>query len=583
MINAINQRTQSNNKVAKTSHKSPRMFEHTKHQEQMNYTRNTLALISLLLLLIGCNNTVHQTSTIEVERTEHDELIAEIIARHLATNEWIMIDANSMIVELYNTNSNLPVWSSDGALTAQSLAFIETLNNSRAYGLEPSYYTCHALNAISDSLFEISNDEIRHQLLAEVDLLLTNAYFHFATDIRHGILNEETLEHVWKKELLEVNLVTTLAESMNSETLISTLLALQPNNTFYTDLQLALSLFVETHDLDFMPQEVPNFRDDSLESYALAQQILLANGYLDSSLVNEDSALFNAIELFQIHHGLNADGLIGTNTALALSMSNMQRYHNAATTLERWRWNNAPEGDHLFANIPGFHVMAIENGQIALDLHVIVGTTWNQTPELVDEMEYMEVYPFWYVPKSIAVGEILPKVKTDSTYLASRGFKVLDKNRNIVNPDNIDWANLNAGNFDYRFRKDGGYTNDLGFIKFMFPNENNVYMHDTPNRALFENDIRAYSHGCVRVQDPFALADYLLEKDEHVMTRDSLDTFVANKQRTVVTLSINVPVYIGYYTCEADKDFNLYFFSDIYGRNEPLVQSMFGLQNQPIQ
>lgn len=543
----------------------------------MNIIKTLCSTTLLVFALTGCNNSVlNSTGTPDVVRTEHDKLISEQIALQVTTDTWKNDEAASLITKFYTNTEHMPAWSSDAKLTDDALKLIDLINEAEAFGLQSEFYGSERVLELEESIANATNDEDRYPLLTQLDILLTDAYFHFGTDIRFGILDQETFERVWKKDQLDVDLVATLQNGINNKTVIASLLELQPDNNFYHDLQMALAKFVRTHNLEMEPVEVVNFREDSALSYQQATAALLASNYITDSIAANDSLLIESIKMFQAQHGLNADGLIGKNTAIALSMSNRERFENAAVTLERWRWNKAPEGDHLFVNIPGFHVMAVEDGNVALRLKVIVGTVLNQTPELTEEMEYMEVYPFWNVPYSIATKEMLPKIQADSTYLTERTFKVFDKQGNEVNPGNIDWENLNASNFDYKFRKDGGYANDLGLIKFMFPNTDNVYMHDTPGKGLFANDMRAYSHGCIRVQDPFLLAEYLLTRDEHIMNRDSLDNFVGRKVRKVVTLQENVPVYVAYYTCEADKDYNIYFFNDVYGRNTPYLEGMFG-------
>ena len=543
----------------------------------MNLIKNLCLTTLLVLALTGCNNSVHNSNgTADAIRTEHDELISEQIAEHMASGPWKNAEAASLITKFYSGTDNMPAWSSDAKLTDEAHDFIDLVTEAEAFGLLSEFYGSEKILELRESIPAAANDEERYPSLTELDLMLTDAYFHFGTDIRFGILDEETFERGWKKNKLDIDLVATLQDATANSTVIVSLLELQPDNNFYRDLQKALATFVQTHDLEMEPVEVFNFREDSTLSYQQATAALLASNYITDSIATNDSLLIESIKVFQAQHGLNPDGLIGKNTAIALSMSNMERFENAAVTLERWRWNTAPEGDHLFVNIPGFHVMAVEDDNVALQLRVIVGSLLNQTPELTDEMEYMEVYPYWHVPYSIATEEMLPKIKADSTYLANRTYKVFDTSGNEVNPENIDWENLTASNFDYKFRKDGGNANDLGLVKFMFPNADNIYMHDTPSRGLFVNDIRAYSHGCVRVQDPFLLAEYLLQRDEHVMNRDSLDSFVVRQERKVVTLQQNVPVYVAYYTCEADKDYNMYFFKDVYGRNTPYLEGMFG-------
>ena len=182
----------------------------------------------------------------------------------------------------------------------------------------------------------------------------------------------------------------------------------------------------------------------------------------------------------------------------------------------------------------------------------MVGKPDKNTPEINDEMEYMIIYPFWNLPYSISSKELLPKIQKDSTYLERNGYQVFTNKHKAIDNNTINWNTVTEENFNYKIRQNGGRTNSLGLVKFIFPNKNSVYFHDTPSKRYFKNDIRAYSHGCVRVQHPLELAEIILKEDKNEYNIDSVNTFIANKNHRRITLNKKIPVHILYFTCGTD-------------------------------
>jgi murein L,D-transpeptidase YcbB/YkuD len=261
-----------------------------------------------------------------------------------------------------------------------------------------------------------------------------------------------------------------------------------------------------------------------------------------------DRGLAGAIATFQSHHSINVDSALGKETIDALNVPATFRLGQIAANMERWRWLPRSFGSrYIFVNVPAFKLEAYDSGQKALEMRVIVGQEYEDkaTPVFADSMETVVFRPFWNVPPSIAAKEIFPK---GSDYLARENMEVVMENGQRA------------------VRQRPGPKNALGFVKFLFPNDFNIYLHDTPNHELFNKDVRAFSHGCIRLEKPDELAQWVLgwshDKVEQAM-REGADN-------RAVKLPRKIPVYITYFTTYFDNG-QLYFGNDLYHRDDKLV------------
>jgi L,D-transpeptidase YcbB len=241
--------------------------------------------------------------------------------------------------------------------------------------------------------------------------------------------------------------------------------------------------------------------------------------------------------------------------------------------LERLRFNGVKPSRYLSVNIPAFMMSIVEDDSVVFESRVIVGKTESPTPELSSVIRSFIIYPYWHVPRRIAVNEILPSILSDSTYLDKHYFDVLDRSNNIVDHRTIDWTALHENNFPYTLRQREGNVNSLGVLKFVFSNSYNVYLHDTNGRGLFKKEKRALSHGCVRVQKPVELARYLVKDDSVYITPDDLDQYLSLKERLQIKVLNPLPVYLEYYTC-ALYNGRINYYPDIYNRDAALEEHL---------
>jgi len=205
---------------------------------------------------------------------------------------------------------------------------------------------------------------------------------------------------------------------------------------------------------------------------------------------------------------------------------------------------------------------------------VIVGAVKTPTPLVSSKIERIITNPVWQVPRSITLNEMLPKLKSDSGYLSRNRLRLVDENRNNIAYHQVDWNTVSAENFDLKVRQESGKDNSLGRVKFVFPNPYSVYLHDTPGKQSFSYDIRALSHGCVRVQNPEMLADYLVREFSGQHQNMDVVGMINNGVRREINLKDPVPLYIHYITCEADDDLNIFFYNDIYGRDKKELKKL---------
>ena len=290
-----------------------------------------------------------------------------------------------------------------------------------------------------------------------------------------------------------------------------------------------------------------------------------------------DNELEEAVRRFQQRHGLEDDGLVGRETLAELNVSVAERIRQIELNMERWRWIPHDMGDrHILVNIAGFYLQVIEKGWPVQEMQVVVGREYRRTPVFSASMTYLVLNPYWNLPFRIAVEDKLPLIQKDPAYLSENHIHVLtgwERDAAVVDPALIDWQLLNRHNFTYRLRQDPGPHNALGRVKFMFPNHYAVYLHDTPQRELFERISRALSSGCIRLEKPRELALYLLA-DHPLGDPEQFDEALSKNHEQVVFLKTAMPTHLLYWTAWANRYGTVHFRRDIYDRDIPLDKAL---------
>ena len=297
----------------------------------------------------------------------------------------------------------------------------------------------------------------------------------------------------------------------------------------------------------------------------------------DADPEHYDDVLRAAVEAFQAESGLTVDGIVGPRTLIALNgVSREDQIAAIIANMERWRWMPRDLGKvHVFVNVPEFMLRVVKDGAVAHETRIIVGTPRNPTPTFSHGIDHIVVNPFWNVPTSIVSNEMLPEIRRNPYgYFAQRGYQVLARaggRMRVVNPASIDWYMVNPRSV--RIRQVPGDHNALGRIKFMFPNQHSVYLHDTPTKSLFKRDRRAFSHGCVRVENPLGFADAILPIAAPEWNSDRLQRLYGGPERRV-NLDTPVPVHLAYFTVSVTPDGDIRHVEDLYGYDRKMSEML---------
>jgi murein L,D-transpeptidase YcbB/YkuD len=406
--------------------------------------------------------------------------------------------------------------------------------------------------------------------LADADVLMTSTFAELGEDMLTGQINPRSMSQSWFISTREEGIDSALARTLRESPVDQSIRLIRPQDPSYDSLRVELIRYRELAakgDWPIVPKG-PALKPGQTDSRARLTALigrLRAEGYLPedytgtatdslSARMTYDSTLAGAVARFQSHHDIGVDSMLGPETVDALGKSVTYRMGQIAANLERFRWLPRSLGErYILVNVPAFELTAYDSGKAALQMKVIVGQDYQgkSTPVFSDSMEFVVFRPYWIVTDSIANKEIYPKAEADPDYLARNNYEIVTIEHRK------------------RVRQTPGEKNSLGLVKFMFPNDFNIYLHDTPQGELFEKDVRAFSHGCIRLQHPDQLAQFVLgwpmDSVHHEMEQGRDDHRVNLKRK--------IPVYIVYFTTYL-RDGELYFGNDLYGRDDKLVQSI---------
>lgn len=331
---------------------------------------------------------------------------------------------------------------------------------------------------------------------------------------------------------------------------------------------------MDSYPLDTTTFDIKSIKYDTLEAKTKSQEALISKGYLTSGSL-DSAAYIDALTQFQLDNGLKPDGVIGKYTSKALNESTHHKLERILLSMDKIRTRAERPNKYIWINIPEYKLRFYENDNLISDHNIVTGTTSNQTPELVSKLRKIVVYPYWNVPYSISSKELLPAVKRNTAYLEEHNYKVF-KNEEEVDPYSVSWSSIRQNAFPFKIRQEPGPGNALGLIKFVFNNAFSVYFHDTPSKSLFNVDVRAYSHGCMRTQNPVDLAKAILERDKrgrrfNRTIPDSLDNLLGRKENYDIKILDPVPIFIEYQTVTRFND-KMITYIDIYGRDEEYLK-----------
>ncbi|SKA39699.1 Murein L,D-transpeptidase YcbB/YkuD [Chitinophaga eiseniae] len=514
-----------------------------------------------------------------------DEVVKESITERLSAiqdNDGLMEDSlpafrPEALQEFYKEKENASRWSKDGVPNAAAATMIDAIKQAEDVGLLPAHYHEPALNTAWEQL---SNDPAAKKdaaMWARMDVMLTDAFMRMASDLRFGAAPRDSVTLKADSLFTNAQLTAKLHQALEQGEVTTLLHDLEPTHPGYVALKEGIRTFREKYagyHWDTLPlnyTDTPAFR-------LLVVDRLVQSGHLDTTGKEIDSALIKTgVKAFQKEFNIYPDGVPGRRTVTALNRSAHDWLMQAAVNLDRWRKlpDTLPR-QYIMVNLPGYTLQVVDSGEVKLESRVIVGTPRTRTPILNSYMTNFMLFPYWRVPYSIVFKEMLPAIKKDVGYLAAKNLEVIDASGNAVDPYTIDWSKLSKGHFPYVLRQMDGLDNSLGIMKFNFRNKYSVYLHDTNNRGLFKNSMRAMSHGCVRVQQWDSLAQYLVSSPDTANHRgDSIRAWIDREEKRQVDLTRRVPIYLRYFTAEG-KEGTLVFYDDIYAEDK-VVRKQMGL------
>lgn len=479
-----------------------------------------------------------------------------------------------------------PAWSVKGGPTRLVDALVSSIRRADLEGLRPKDYHLAAIEKLLAAVRVSvrSGGVIVPDRLAELDLLLTDAFLAYGSHLLAGRVNPETLQQEWVANRRSADFGFMLETALTSGDVAGTLARLAPPQLGFRRLRETLMYHRELASRggwSTIPDGPTLKRGDHGSSVAALRQRLSVGGDLgvvkckDAELFDEGLEL--ALKRFQRRHGLREGGAMDSATRAELNVTAERRVEQLELNLERWRWLPQDLGRrHIIVNIAAFKLEVVEDEAVVLAMRVVVGRPYHNTPVFSDTMRYIVLNPYWEVPIKIAVQEMLPRIKRDPSYFAReklRMFKGWGLEAREVDPGTVDWSKITPASFPFRLRQDPGALNSLGRVKFMFPNKFNVYLHDTPARLLFEKTERDFSHGCIRIQQPIELALYLLRQDPR-WNREALLRALDQAADHSVPLPEPIPIHLLYWTAWAEGDGTIQFRRDIYGHDALLSEAL---------
>jgi len=547
----------------------------------------SVPIVILFSMALGCQSQ-STPSPAPGAGTPNAEAVAQQLrtmasAGTLADLKWPNFpDYRQQVQALYEAVNYTALWVHDGQPTTQAQAVIMALEVSRLKGLNPEEYDAARWPSRLSALKNAPGDATA---VAHFDAALTVSAMRYISDLHIGRVNPKHfkfgIDVAQKSYDLPQFLLQKLLPASNVPEVLK---GVEPPYYGYQRTEAALQNYLALADQDHsapLPevQKTLASGDAYAGAEALAQRLQLLDDLPKGSPpdVNPgiyEGALVDGVKHFQARHGLNADGRLGKDTLRQLNTPLSFRIQQLDDALERWRWLPVDFSPLPVAvNIPEFVLRVFSpDHRIALRMNVVVGkAVRNETPVFARDMKYIVFRPYWNVPYSITRGEIIPALQKDSGYLARKNFEITDQGGRVVTGGTVSaevMAQLRSGKL--LVRQKPGPTNSLGLVKFMFPNEHNVYLHSTPAPQLFAQSRRDFSHGCIRVEKPAELAAWLLQ-DQPRWTLDAVKAAMqSGPDNQQVNLNRPVPVVIIYLTAVVEENGEVYFFDDIYGHDRAL-------------
>ncbi len=534
----------------------------------------TLALALPLAFTAGCGEGKYSPRAVErVLGVDSAAMRSAIVARVASAErpEWVSEKRWKSVRMTYDRFGNSPLWLEQGGVQDRATALLQAIHAAPEHALDTAAYPVSAIEGVVNA--RRLTDTASAQTLADADVLLTSAYVAYATDMMFGQVDPKGVSQAWHIPATQAELDSAIVRGIEAEDMAQSLATMVPLGPEYEALKNAYARYRRVAAAGGWPiieqkrdsataaalhsRLAAEFEFDATEAVRAVDSTYDA-GWLDNRHMRNPAAddhLSELVRELQRRHGLEPSGRLNDATIAVLNVSAADRARQVGANLERHRWLPTHLGSrHIYVNVPAFMLTAFDSGGTkALEMKVVVGEEYEGrvTPVFSDSMEVVVFRPYWNVTPQIQREEIAPKVAQDPGYLAR---------------NNIEYGNDNGVR---RIRQKPGEKNSLGLVKFLFPNSFNIYLHDTPAKSLFQQTDRAKSHGCIRVEKPAELAEWVLgwppERVQEMMHSE--------RDNRGVRVPTKIPVYIVYFTVYT-HDGELYFGGDVYGRDEKLKDAV---------
>jgi murein L,D-transpeptidase YcbB/YkuD len=553
----------------------------------MKNEMRTVVLCLVCLFAAGCSpgstpgkasaTAAKQSAAESLSPNGQQELHAIVDSGRLADLQWPdFSNYGKWVKEFYDSGSYGLAWTHAGKPTAQARELIAILDDAEEKGLDSKDYDGGRWDGRIKSLDGAAPDQ---STLVKFDVALTVSAMRYISDVHLGLVDPRTLHRDFDPVVHKYDLAEFLRQGvLTASSVKEALLEVEPPFPGYRRTIGALHKYLQLAKEE-VPDPLPTVKKpiDPRQNYEelgkLAARLKFLGDLPATANVPQDSQAYQgdiveAVKRFQQRHGLEADGRIGQQTIDELNRPLSFRVRQLQLTLERWRWlPHAFPQPPIVVNIPEFLLRAYDkDGNPMLMMPVVVGKAMRtETPVMEQDMKYVVFWPYWNVPPSILRNEIVPKIAKDPEYIKKNNYEVATYSGQVVTDGVVSdevLAQLRAGKL--MVRQKPGPKNALGLIKFIFPNSNNVYLHSTPSQSLFAKSRRDFSHGCIRVENPAALAEWVLRNNPG-WTRERIDAAFKAQKEQQVNLTNAIPVLIVYGTAVVPESDTAEFFQDIYG------------------
>ncbi len=612
-----------------------------KRNKKLSLFITTVAAICLFVLSCAAPNQENKIKEVEKPSPQTQQYstakVSQITQQKIQASKYSprilvqtkSINAQKTLPQLYEGRNYAALWiDRDGPIT-QAFEMLEIIRNSSNEALDPNYYHIKEIENTLERMDRDKNSGLSYEAqdLAELELLLSNSFLTYAHDLHYGRVRAEQINLDLSIAERPVNLSNLLVTAVETNQIQETLDSLLPKYPMYAKLRTSLKEYREIAAKGGW-QPVPY--GDKFKKGAQGQRVaalsnrLKVTGELDSSTPGSDlfdEPLDQAVRKYQQRNGLYVDGVVGKSTIEALNVSVQERISQIELTMERWRLIPQNLGNrYILVNIANYNLYGVENNNDSVNMRIVVGKPkWN-TPMFSENMTHLIINPYWNIPPSIFRDDIAPRIKTDPEYLSKRSIDALGlkppqkivveetveetevveiegnlESTEVADGNNAEEKELSQAEIQnkqaqeeytskvlsgkYRLRQNPGPGNPLGRIKFLFPNKHSVYLHDTPNRGFFKRAQRNFSHGCIRVEKPVELAEFVLSTDPS-WTQSTIQSNINRGRTKTVHLDQAIPVYILYFTAWVDNNGHVNFHKDVYGLDKTLYNALLTTRPQ---